>query len=638
MSKFDNWTKFLDSLNTSKVPFDQDLHSYLISLQNIAELDNLKENNGSETKTGILVNLKKISEFCEKYCTTYYEISLIKGFENIPESFDDFSQKDFYYYIADKKMKAAVYCARYINFIEETLDSTKNNQKIKLRNYLNCIKGSSPKNTSKSDCTLSGQDILNESEKSVLNEFLINQNKLVLNEELEDFIHLLEYRIYDPKQMDENYTKIKYMLFNNMMREIRYIGAGYQYLWHWKEKKATLYRAYSGEKKQDNNSNPKSRKEYLQRMFDNCISHMNEANEHTLSYSKNGLLDIYKYLIFPKPDDLKEKLLDEAGLIKLKIPNASEKKVIFEIIKNAYVNYIFSDINSPESFQEFAMGSNEEGQPYNYPYTVEIYPPLSGEKNETGTTKNMRDKFLPNYLSSWIDSNEKFNLSKTKVADDKEVITTGQIYKTVCTKIPSDNKENFFENKEDGTCFRIELNKDDFIYLLLKIAEHKQTKTKDAINAILNKLKYKKVTLKPNTNYSEDSVFEAFYKKRSSEYRDFICQFNIIDDLKFTFYISISGKIFENEPYKISNKNSYINFSMAKSDLSNDVASKILNYLHKHYTKILNTENNKVDFILSTLSEQDYCFNLIKHYKEYRIDSEDSEISMLKHIIFKEDL
>ena len=55
-----------------------------------------------------------IERFVKKYKDDYYEISRIKGFRGNQDG--KIAGRDYYYYIADQKMKASVYYVRYLNF------------------------------------------------------------------------------------------------------------------------------------------------------------------------------------------------------------------------------------------------------------------------------------------------------------------------------------------------------------------------------------------------------------------------------------------------------------------------------------------------------------------------------------------
>lgn len=75
---------------------------------------------------------------------------------------------------------------------------------------------------------------------------------------------------------EHNLSYLKYMMFNNMMREIQYTGASYRYMWHWRKKTCNLYRSMSGSEPEPKEAcyDSWNKEAFMRSMFSDCIDHM----------------------------------------------------------------------------------------------------------------------------------------------------------------------------------------------------------------------------------------------------------------------------------------------------------------------------------------------------------------------------
>lgn len=618
------WEEFIDNLSCEG--FDADLKKYLNAIKCLAEID-VSQVDDEEYRGNIDKHIGVIVAFIENCKNNYYEISCIKGFKKYENS--HISGRDYYYYIADQQVKASVYYARYLNFLERSqLEVTRKNEIImNINAYNNFLIEKKLDNTQKEQVTADAdlneecekliskiKNIPYESEKS-LNTKEISHGHEPHSMDIEDMKQkCIQY--LDEIELSRDIEYKKYMMFNNMMREIRFFGAAYQYLWHWKKEKKTLYRCGTLESKKEENA-AKSKQEYVKNMFANCISHMNSPSNIRHSYSENLLLDIYKYLVLSKQEESIKKSICMLTENEIRITSCllqNDNTVVFNIIKEADVNSIFVD-NEEKSFHEFIVGENP--QSYDLPYIVEMYPQsLNGERNDKGTTKGMRDWLLPTYFNSWgIDC----NFSKTKVADDKEVITYGKCYsKKVYVDENTDCK---YKDYNSGTIFSMILDKEDIIYLLLKIFEQKQKKLDDIVEVIVRRFSW----------IDKYPTFENCYKNNNEYKVD--ARFYKDNVTGLLFEVVIKGTHFEEHNY-LDENNKKISVAEAERKCKKYIKSKIASCLKERYNNICVNKHSKSDFILATMREGGYCFDLIKKYNEYL--SGDEEITMLKYLIFKE--
>ncbi|NFF88719.1 hypothetical protein [Clostridium botulinum] len=607
------WEEFIDNLSCEG--FDADLKKYLNAIKYLAEID-ISNIDNEEYRKNIDCQIDQIVDFIENYKKNYYEISCSKGFKKNNDK--SIPGRDYYYYIADQQVKASVYYVRYLNFLERSqLEDVRkieiiNNLNI-YKNFLTCTKLDDSQKERLVDIERECENLINIINNISYSNETSNEDK-TNSMDIEEMKHQCIQYLDEIKLSDDIEYK-KYMMFNNMMREIRFFGAAYQYLWHWKKEKKTLYRC--GNLECENLEKPlDSKEEYIKNMFENCISHMNSPSKSKHSYSENLLLDIYKYLVLTKQEESNKDNTCVHSENQLSITSCllnNDNTVVFNIIKEADVNSIFVD-DASKSFHEFIVGKNL--QRYDLPYTVEMYPQsLLGERNDKGTTKGMRDWLLPAYFNSWgIDC----NFSKTKVADDKEVITYGKCYSE---KVNVDENTNcLYKDFNSGTLFSIILNKEDIIYLLLKIFEQKQKELDDIIETIVTNLSW----------INKYLTFEECYKN-NKEYKIEV-KFSKENIIGLQFEVVIEGTHFKENIYFDEN-NEKISIEKAKKNIKNHIESKIAACLRERYNNICVTKHPKSDFILNTMREDGYCFDLIKKYNEYLIG--DEEITMLKYLIFK---
>lgn len=607
------WEEFIDNLSCEG--FDADLKKYLNAIKCLAAID-ISNIDNEEYRKNIDSQIDQIVDFIEKHEKNYYEISCSKGFKKNNDK--SISGRDYYYYIADQQVKASVYYVRYLNFLERSqLDDMRKNEIIHnlniYKNFLICNKSDDSQKEPVVDIERECENLINIINNTSYTNETSNEDA-PLSMDIEDMKHqCIQY--LDEIKLSQDIEYKKYMMFNNMMREIRFFGAAYQYLWHWKKEKKTLYRC--GNLECEKSENPlDSKEEYIKNMFKNCISHMNSPSKSKHSYSENLLLDIYKYLVLPKQEESNKDntcVLTENEISITSCLLKNDNTVVFNIIKEADVNSIFVDAAS-KSFHDFIVGKNL--QRYDLPYTVEMYPQsLCGERNDKGTTKGMRDWLLPAYFNSWgIDC----NFSKTKVADDKEVITYGKCYSEKVNVY--ENTNCIYKDFNSGTLFSMILDKEDVIYLLLKIFEQKQKKLDDIIEAIVRNFSW----------MDKYQTFENCYKS-NNEYK-IDARFYKDNVTGLLFEVVIKGSHFEGNNY-LDENNEKISVEAAMKKCKKHIKSKIEACLRERYNNICATEHTKSDFILTTMREDEYCFDLIKKYNEYLIG--DEEITMLKYLIFK---
>lgn len=607
------WEDFIGKLSCEG--FDADLKEYLYAIKYLAEINVLDIDN-EEYRKGIDCQIAKIVDFIENHRKKYYEISCTKGFKKNKDK--SFSGRDYYYYIADQQVKASVYYVRYLNFLERSQLAAERKNEIseKLKKYKSTLLHN--------ELNSSEKEQMFDIEKECYNLIDFINNSLysnVISGERE--LHPIEiedikqhcFQFLDEIKLSQNIDYKKYMMFNNMMREIRFWGAAYQSLWYWKKEMKTLYRC--GALECEKPEHPiDSKEEYIKTMFSNCISHMNSPSRSRHSYSENLLLDVYKYLVLPKQKEPNKDNIDILIEKEISITSSllkNDNTVDFNIMKEANVNSIFVDGVS-RSFHEFIVDDNLHS--YDLSYAVEMYPQsLIGERNDKGTTKGMRDWLLPLYFNSWgIDC----NFSKTKVADDKEVITYGKCYSQKVSV--NETTKCIYKDYESETLFSMILNKEDVIYLLLKISEQKQLKVIDIIKVIVE-----------NMSCKENLPGFAMCYTENDDY-NFITEFSKDNVKGLLFDVAIKGAHF-NDNYYLNEKNEKISVEAARKKCRKHINSKITAYLEERYNNIYVTEHPKSDFILTTMREDGYCFNMIKKYNEYL--SGDEEITMLKYLIFK---
>lgn len=616
--------KFIADLTCEK--FDFDLKKYLSAIKYLAEIDIL-ELDDEKYMEKIDENIDDILTFIAEYKNNYHEIKGIQGFRKYDRN--SLSRRDYYYYIADQQVKASIYYVRYLNFLEQSqLTKERKDQIInKLNQFKRLLIQNNLYGTENAEIT-SDVDLHNECENLINKIELLTYESITTlyventsNEKQSYSVDIEDIKQQCIRYLDEIKLSIdieykKYMMFNNMMREIRFFGTAYQYLWHWKKEKKTLYRCGTLESILD--VKPADSKENcIKNMFQDCIDHMNSPSKIRHSYSENLLLDIYKYLTLEKmqdTDENNEEISTENGIRITSYSFKNNNTTEFNIIKDAEINSIFVD-NEAKSFHEFIIG--KDVQNYDLPYIVEMYPQsLKGKRNSKGTIKGMRDWLLPIYFNSWgIDC----TFSKTKIADDKEVITYGECYSN---KVNVDEYTKYTDEEfNSGTLFSMTLDKEDVIYLLLKIFKQREDNLDNLTKKIVENLCWISMTRSFGYYYNNNIDYTAQIGLNKS------------DASNLVFKVVIDGAIFGGSIYKNEDEEK-ISVELANKICIEHVKSKIEKYLKERYARIDAEKHFKSDFILSTMPKGGYCFNLVKEYNEYL--ECDEEIRMLKYLIFKE--
>ena len=632
------WSNFLTSLENNHC----EEKNYFEAIKYVSDIDS-KTIDDEEIREKINGYIETIVQFIGKH-KNYYELSNVKGFKKNDGSIRG---RDYYYYIADQQIKATVYYARYLNFIEGCEITAERDLDVRVRlqnicdehgvqldcsnkdNKVECICKSLVEHIETNDFpamkTLEKEVLeqvdnqsgnFEDTDSQVSN--LGDNGQLTLDELKSIRIELLRYG--EEYKISNNIDYRLYMMLNNMMHEIRFWGAAYQYLWHWKSYKKTLYRSgllekKDAEKKQDKNDDIAVHK-FMKDMFQECIDHMNSPSLSRHSFSENLLIDVYKYLILEKEEhNALIKIKDENGLCIVCKSIKNEKEVEFHIIKGASINSIFVD-GSDQDFSTFIQNNKI---PVDYGYTVEIYPQeLQGETNDKGTIKGMRDTLLPLYFKSWgIDA----SLRRTKVADDKEVITYGKFYSD-SVKLDAENKSSFIE-KKDGTLFSMNLKKDDIIKLLLLLYQKK----KDSDEAI--KILVGKIVNGMNYNPGLKGKFKSFYEGADIWRQQLI--WNKSDGAPFKIDINVNKDYLDQMSVDARK-----DLKSASDTIIDKVRESISDFLTNRYAYILAEDNTKIEFIMSTIEYKDFNFWLVSQYNEYMVNIEDPEIAMLKYIVFKE--
>ncbi len=103
----------------------------------------------------------------------------------------------------------------------------------------------------------------------------------------------------------QDIKNIEYYLFDNSMNEIDFCGVEWDWLWRYECDKADLFRCVGTDSfGYEGHYSGYNRREYYQNMIRNIVFHMNKGNKNKLaSYSKNPFRDIFKYMISKYQDD-----------------------------------------------------------------------------------------------------------------------------------------------------------------------------------------------------------------------------------------------------------------------------------------------------------------------------------------------
>lgn len=610
--KQDNYDKFIGGLN-EKDKFDADLKQYLIAIKYISEIS-VESIDVPDKRERINENLEYIVNFVNKYSVAYYEISLVKGFKINEKDADGnwkIDGRDYYYYIADQTMKASVYYVRYLNYIDKHMGMHTKAKETLDKNITEI------KNMKNKDILISDKNII-----SVIDDMMQAENEKEDIEKLQKIRQKCLECVDQIRAQDVNY--LKYMLFNNMMREIRYIGAAYQYLWHWDQKTKNLFRNVSpddskNEKQDTQTENDCTKKAFLQNMFNTVISHMNKSSGILYSYSEDPYIDIFKYLKISKKTGIDSwvNISPENSSIKIEINNLeNSNSAIFEIIKGAKINSVYGK-DEPQSFYDFVQGESKTNDAAGF--AVELYPELpEREKNSKDTPKNIKG-LLVEYLRTWVpDADVKKLMSY--VADDKEVV----IHRKIEEKVVPVTEEEIPNMVVDGTRYRVTLGKNELIYLLLKINKNYKTVESD-VNKVVNK-----VEINVDFTRTDEWIRKVINKETKDPYVLQGCitqptqQMGI--SIAFKCQISASGLSGIENP----------TLESCRQEIQKNIKTTIAEYFKERYTNILKTEYKAADFILDFIKEEQYeCPSYITEYNEFQPDYNDPEISLLKHIIFK---
>ncbi len=594
----EKWNDFIKRLDPDD-EFDGLLINYLNAIEFIA-LISVEEIDDPGMREQIDENLKHIVWFVEKYKDTWHEVGQIKGFRTNPKEADGswkIRGRDYYYYIADQKIKAAVYYVRYHSFIEKHYNEDESVEQALEKLISSVAEKLSDKriNVDKSNVIDIIDDRLEDSEDS---------RRL-----RRDCLECIE------KIRTRDIAYLKYMLFNNMMREIRFVGGSYQYLWHWRKRKQTLYR--SGEIRTEPIRWENNKEKRIKEMFQTSIDHMNDSKGKLNSYSEQPLLDIYKYLILEKDENYKTYITIEIGGENAEQAEAeyddNNKTVEFYILKNADINCIFQG-GDALSFHDYITKDDCSEE---FSFSVEMYPKvLVGEKNDKGTTIGLRDIYLPSYFASWGING---NLRKTKVADDKEVIAYGEYYRKLAVLDADLDAEDVQSENDTSALYKMTLQKKEIILLILKIGEKRFPNVVEEI-----------------TSHLVVSMDDRNRNRFGNMYRDKAegsIQGGIFLNVKlFDFNANIHKAFYE----ELRQDNKWLAVYDARNQVLKKIKEEIGSVFKEHYKAILDSfENNrKVKFILDNITDTDYDFDLVRQYNEYKKDMEDCEIAALKSIIF----
>lgn len=615
------WSTFLDKLRNSKEEYDAALLKYLEALKYVSEIktDSIDD---TEERNRINLKLQDITLFIEKYKDEYYEIGLIQGFRTNDNS--KITGGDYYYYIADQKMKASVYYARYLNFIDRTSGSDKEI----LENVPKWLK----EINNRLEEELRVSENAGEIDKQIpgiieaIDNYLPGDSDAL---EIRQKCYELQFRLESEKNIEYK----KYMMFNNMMREIRYVGAAYQYLWHWETKKKNLFRNVSPLSEDMKAECGRTKEKFLSDMFKEVIGHMNKSSGVLCSYSEDPFVDIYKYLkIEKKKEDSRpegEYDVDKDGIkiriVKLDNPNIAT----FEIIKSVMVNSVKRGDGQTTDFYSFIQDGRELGSTEKLAYAVEIFPDLKeAEKNSKNTTKNIKS-LLVTYLKSWDPEGTKNLMSY--VADDKEVVTYGAIESK---EYDINLNHGLPEEYVEGCKYTMKLDKDAIIYLLLALQNIN-------VSSLVKKIKFDFVY---NKYTMPLKVKEALGKLLSTEIQDTkikdAIQMKITPNVivEINFEAVISAGYFK----RISEVNGEkITIEGAVKKIRENMEGLLQSFFEGRYRKIFDSgkagKYAGADFIIAFIQKEGYASpSYIGDYNEFESFKNDEEISLLKHLIFKE--
>ncbi|NKF07112.1 hypothetical protein J1C67_00045 [Clostridium gasigenes] len=273
---------------------------------------------------------------------------------------------------------------------------------------------------------------------------------------------IMDYKVKEGLEESKDRNKkgyAKYFLFDNGMHEVSWYGVESEFSWLWEQhENVTLFRNVS-EKSEGSQQESKNRVSFMQTMFSEIISHLNGASVNNCSYSKNPIRDIYKYVQIADGNMSTYVIsIDNTKLKCIEDGNSMEQpKCRFGIVCNATTNSIKTN-NKEESFYNFVIGEEALGDG-NPKYSIEPFLINSA----TSTKKGRRAEQFCEYLNSWKELEKKVIYSKVSENDD-EIITSYNYFEEVNVSNQDDEIK-----QEDGKEYIFDFAKKEFVYLMYYI-------------------------------------------------------------------------------------------------------------------------------------------------------------------------
>ena len=229
-------------------------------------------------------------------------------------------------------------------------------------------------------------------------------------------------------QKSEN-RSLRYFIFDNSMREVEFFGIENRFNWLWEsESNVCLYRNVVKKEKNANTYKFETQKgmDYMKELMTRIVSHASGDYNEAISYSRNPIRDIYKYLDLNhdvKPLEIVFTINVNGEQVSLDCTHCfnENETATFEFIEKATTNKIrtsndgLSNVKE-SSFYEYLKLSEDNYS--NTKYCIEFCK----ENTIVPYSKGRRLIKLNNYLHTWgIDKN--FMYSHVSDNDD-EVITS----------------------------------------------------------------------------------------------------------------------------------------------------------------------------------------------------------------------
>lgn len=436
--------------------------------RSLKELDREKINKKIEVIYNYIKNPKTIG---------IAEINKILGFitENIDFSCDD---GNYYLFVANVKIKAMAFLCRTYSFIKKYERHEETDWNTKLTNARNEVKSQICKvleekeNLKKCISTNQQEEELNEY-KIVENTFkrkikddnekteyykLTKEQAENLNlafqvkEGKKDLAQLernnvgqitellgIENKVEDietQKEMVEHISQnsenrsLRYFIFDNSMREVEFFGIENRFNWLWEsESNVCLYRNVVKKENNANTSKFETQKgmDYMKSLMERIVGHASGVNyDEAISYSRNPIRDIYKYLDLnhdAKPLEIVFTIEVKDGQVNLACEEnfCEDEKATFEFIEKATTNMIKifnGELANVEQCSFYKYLKLSEDKYSNTKYCIEFCKENAIVPHST----ERRLIKLNDYLHTWgIDKNFMFS----HVSDnDDEVITS----------------------------------------------------------------------------------------------------------------------------------------------------------------------------------------------------------------------